>query len=178
MLSIGTMYKFRKNVYAYVHYNWWGLKFVDQPSGVNEFKIDTKLKEKIKEWGSTFLSYLIFNYNTLYKKKNYLEEPDEVLYSTNAYKMDNDHFLEYFNLRLEQVDDEKAIINKRSVYSDFKCWYKEYHEGGNKLPRSEQLYRFLDEVLGKSTRNGWKNVIFRTEEGEDDDDEEKNDLDI
>ena len=32
MLSIGTMYKFRKNVYAYVHYNWWGLKFVDQPS--------------------------------------------------------------------------------------------------------------------------------------------------
>ena len=152
-------------------------KFVDQPSGVNEFKIDTKLKEKIKEWGSTFLSYLIFNYNTLYKKKNYLEEPDEVLYSTNAYKMDNDHFLEYFNLRLEQVDDEKAIINKRSVYSDFKCWYKEYHEGGNKLPRSEQLYRFLDEVLGKSNRNGWKNVAFRIEEG-DDDEEEKNDLDI
>ena len=32
MLSIGTMYKFRKNVYANVHYNLWGLKFVDQPS--------------------------------------------------------------------------------------------------------------------------------------------------
>ena len=32
MLSIGTMYKFRKNVYANVHYNWWGLKFADQPS--------------------------------------------------------------------------------------------------------------------------------------------------
>jgi len=32
MLSIGTMYKFRKNVYANIHYNWWGLKFVDQPS--------------------------------------------------------------------------------------------------------------------------------------------------
>ena len=32
MLSIGTMYKFRKNVYANLHYNWWGLKFVDQPS--------------------------------------------------------------------------------------------------------------------------------------------------
>ena len=32
MLSIGTMYKFRKNVYANVHYNWWGLKFVDQTS--------------------------------------------------------------------------------------------------------------------------------------------------
>ena len=32
ILSIGTMYKFRKNVYANLHYNWWGLKFVDQPS--------------------------------------------------------------------------------------------------------------------------------------------------
>ena len=32
MLSIGTMYKFRKNIYANVHYNWWGLKFVDQPN--------------------------------------------------------------------------------------------------------------------------------------------------
>ena len=32
MHSIGTMYKFRKNVYANVQYNWWGLKFVDQPS--------------------------------------------------------------------------------------------------------------------------------------------------
>ena len=32
MLSIGTMYKFRKNIYANVHYNWWGLKFIDQPS--------------------------------------------------------------------------------------------------------------------------------------------------
>ena len=32
MLSIGTMYKFGKNVYANIHYNWWGLKFVDQPS--------------------------------------------------------------------------------------------------------------------------------------------------
>tara|TARA_B100001093_G_scaffold76751_1_gene67660 strand:+ start:7440 stop:9182 length:1743 start_codon:yes stop_codon:yes gene_type:complete len=32
MLSIGTMYKFRKNIYANIHYNWWGLKLVDQPS--------------------------------------------------------------------------------------------------------------------------------------------------
>jgi P4 family phage/plasmid primase-like protien len=154
-----------------------GSKFVDQPNGKNEFKIDTRLKEKIQEWGGMFLAYLVFIYNTMYKKKNYLEEPDEVLYSTNAYKMDNDHFLEYFNTKLEQVDDDKAIISKRSVYSDFKAWFKEYHEG-NKLPRSEQLYRFLDDVLGKCNRSGWKNVIFRTEEGDDSDEEEKNDLDV
>ena len=30
MLSIGTLYKFRKNVYANIHYSWWGQKFIDQ----------------------------------------------------------------------------------------------------------------------------------------------------
>ncbi len=32
MLSIGTLYKFRKNVYANIHYNWWGQKFINQSS--------------------------------------------------------------------------------------------------------------------------------------------------
>ena len=152
-------------------------KFVDSPEGPNEFKIDTRLKEKINEWGPMFLSYLIYIYNTMYKKTTYLVEPDEVLYSTNAYKMDNDHFLEYFNTKLEQVEDPKAIISKRSVYTDFKSWFKEYHEG-NKLPRSEQLYRFLDDIVGKSNKSGWKNVIFKTEEGDESDNEGVNDLDV
>ena len=31
MLSCGILYKFRKNVYANINYNWWGSKFTDQP---------------------------------------------------------------------------------------------------------------------------------------------------
>ena len=31
MLSLGMLYKFRKNVYANINYNWWGTKFTDQP---------------------------------------------------------------------------------------------------------------------------------------------------
>ena len=113
----------------------------------------------------------------MYKKSTYLEEPDDVKYSTNTYMKDNDHFLEYFETKLEVVEDPKSVISKKSVYSDFKAWFKEYHEG-NKLPRSEQLYRFLDDVLGKSNRSGWKNVTFRAEEGDDSDEEGTNDLDI
>jgi hypothetical protein len=30
MLSCGLLYKFRKNVYANINYNWWGSKFTDQ----------------------------------------------------------------------------------------------------------------------------------------------------
>jgi hypothetical protein len=31
LLSFGMLYKFRKNVYANINYNWWGTKFTDQP---------------------------------------------------------------------------------------------------------------------------------------------------
>ena len=30
ILSCGMLYKFRKNVYANINYNWWGSKFTDQ----------------------------------------------------------------------------------------------------------------------------------------------------
>ena len=40
-------------------------KFVDSPEAPNEFKIDTRLKEKINEWGPMFLSYLVYIYNTM-----------------------------------------------------------------------------------------------------------------
>ena len=30
MLSFGMLYKFRENVYANLHYNWWGLEFTEQ----------------------------------------------------------------------------------------------------------------------------------------------------
>lgn len=154
-----------------------GSKFCDKPNGPNEFIIDTRLKEKIQEWGPAFLSYLIYIYNTKYKHIEYLEEPNEVLYSTNAYKADNDHFQEYFNTKLEIVDDPKSILNKRNVYSDFKAWFKDCHEG-KKLPRGEQLYQFLDEACGPHTKYGWKNIVFKAEEGCNEIDEEKNDLDM
>jgi len=151
-------------------------RFCNDPKEPNEFKIDTRLKEKIKEWGAYFLGYLIHIYNSQYKKSEYLVEPEAVKYSTNAYQADNDHFLDYFETRIEVVDDPKSIISKKNLYSDFKIWFKEYHEG-NKLPRCEQLSRFLDEQLGKGTTRGWKNITFKNEEL-DDEDGPSNDLDI
>ena len=31
IFSFGTLYKFRENVYANIQYNWWGMKFSNQP---------------------------------------------------------------------------------------------------------------------------------------------------
>ena len=75
------------------------------------------------------------------------------------------------------LKDPKSIITKKAIYSDFKVWFKEYHEG-NKLPRCEQLYRFVDEQIGKGTTRGWKNVVFKNEDVDEDYDAPVNDLDI
>lgn len=151
-------------------------KFVDNPKASNEFKIDTKLKQKIQDWGDIFLGYLIHIYNTEYITQSTLYEPPEVKYATNIYKMENDHFTEYYKERIEYVKNPKSVIDKKTLYCDFKQWFKEQHEG-DKLPKSTQLYRFMDELVGKSQNSKWKNIMFKNNEESEDEDEETNDLD-
>lgn len=149
-----------------------GSKFVEKPEKPNEFKIDKTLKSKLPEWAPVFMGFLINNYIKTYKVKG-LIEPEEVKYSTNSYKMDNDHFFEFLNERLEVVDDKKAVISKRTMWQEFKAWFKDTHEG-KKLPLLTELNRFLTKSIGDATGKGWTNVVFRNEEGdlsEDDDDD-------
>jgi P4 family phage/plasmid primase-like protien len=156
-----------------------GSKFINEPVADNEFKIDTRLKEKIKEWGPYFLAYLIHIYNSVYKKSSYLVAPEAIIASTNSYQADNDYFLDYFDTRIEMNDDPKSIISKTAAVADFKAWFKQVHEG-NKLPRNDLLGKFLDEQLGKQSTKGWKKVAFRNDivDSTNDEEEEKNDLDI
>lgn len=158
-------------------------KFVQNPvpENENEFRIDVKLKEKINSWGGHFMGYLIHIYLTKYNKcENGLEEPTEVLYSTNAYKKDSDHFLEYFENRFEPTEDGKGYVKRQDIITDFKAWHRDFHSN-EKTPRPEALYKFLNEQVGKETQKGWRGIRFQEiishqEEGEDDE-EEVNDLD-
>lgn len=149
-------------------------KFVENPTKPNEFKIDKTLKAKLPEWAPLFMGYMINVYINDYKK-NGLKEPDEVKYSTNSYKMDNDHFFEFLNERIEIVDDKKAIISKRTMWQEFKAWFKDTHEG-KKLPLLTELNRFLTKSIGDASNKGWTKVIFKTEENDLSEDEE-DDLD-
>ena len=94
-------------------------KFTDNPTKPNEFKIDNTLKNKIEPWGTTFISYLIHIYNTEYKLLNYLVDPDEVMTSTNQYKMENDFYTEYINNRIVITNNSKNIIHSDIIYEDF-----------------------------------------------------------
>lgn len=134
-------------------------KFVETPEKSNEYLIDNTLKQKIKEWAPMFISYLIYLYVNEYKKLAYLSEPDAVKYSTNSYKMENDHFTEFFNNRIEVTANKKDSISVKTMYENFKEWFKLSHEGG-RIPVHSELNKFLNEKIGEPKYQKWKGYKF------------------
>ena len=157
-----------------------GSKFVDSPKKSNEFLIDNMLKQKIQEWGSIFSSYLIYLYVTEYKKLSTLKVPEDVKMSTNMYIMENDHFTEFFINKLEFTENKKDTISIKTMYEEFKLWFKDYHEGAN-LPKQSELNKFLTEKIGEAKSGKWKFYKIKvnpTKDKEEDDDDDDNDDDI
>jgi phage/plasmid-associated DNA primase len=157
-----------------------GSKFVERPQKPNEHLIDASLKDKIKDWAPLFVSYLIHLYVTEYKKIPYLSEPDAVKISTESYKMENDHFTEYFINRVVYTGDKKDTISMKAIYEDFKAWFKSSHEGV-KVSNQVDLNKFLFEKIGDPKKTRWRGYKFNGEEEEplsDDDEDIKNALDI
>ena len=151
-----------------------GSKFVEKPTKSNEFLIDNNLKEKIKDWGPLFASYLIHLYTSEYKKLSYLSEPDAVKISTESYKMENDHFTEFFINRIQYTGNKKDTISIKTMYDEFKLWFKGIHEG-IKLSSQVDLNKFLYEKIGEPKANKWKGYTFNSYQSDDSDNDDDDD---
>lgn len=156
-------------------------KFTENPTKTNEFLIDNTLKQKIKEWAPLFASYMIHLYVTEYKKMSYLTEPDEVKYSTESYKAENDHYAEYFINRIIITNKKSDSILVKDMYDDFKSWFKGSRDGG-RVPAQVELNKYLYERIGEPKSNKWRGYIFNNNDDinksdSDDENEEKSALD-
>ena len=135
-------------------------KFTDNPSKINEFKIDTMLKQKIEMWAPAFASYLIHIYMTEYKNKTYLSDPEEVMACTNQYKMENDFYTEYIGDRIVVTTNNKDIIGYDTMWEDFKVWYKNAYESKS-LPRKPEFTKMITKQLGgNASKKRYENVQF------------------
>jgi len=121
-------------------------KFTDKPTKPNEFMIDTLLKQKIEMWAPTFLSYLIHVYNTEYKNKSYLTDPEEVMASTKQYKMENDPITDYIVARIQVTGNPKNILYHESIWEDFKVWFASEHPR-DKLPKKPEILKVIAKQL-------------------------------
>jgi P4 family phage/plasmid primase-like protien len=136
-----------------------GSKFTDNPTKPNEFKINTSLKQDIQKWTTTFLSYLIYIYETEYKGTNYLKEPDEVMASTNQYKMENDFYTEYYMDRINFTNEPKNRITREALYGDFKSWYKTNYEG-KPMPKKPEFEKSINKIIGEPGKIYYQKIIF------------------
>nr|QFG74308.1 MAG: D5 N terminal like protein [Megaviridae environmental sample] len=147
-------------------------KFVDSPTKSNEFKIDTKLKNKIKNWAPAFASYLIHIYNTEYNVPNKSSEPEEVKISTGKYRQNQDIIREFFDNCLEKTSDENDKLKKTEISKMFNEWFKSDYDGITK-PKRSKIWDFLEEELEqKYTQSGYKFIKFKNTTDSDVDSEE------
>ena len=136
-------------------------KFTDNPVHPNQFKINTSLKHDIKKWAPYLLSYLLHIYESKYKGINYLSEPEEVLASTNQYKMDNDYYTEYVNDKITFTQDTKDTISRENLYNDFRKWYVATGYDTKIVPKKLEFEKTINKLIGEPHRGkGYIKVVF------------------
>ena len=132
-------------------------KFTDKPDKTKpyQFPIDNKLKNKIEKWAPAFVSYLIHIYNTSYKKMDTLQDPDEVMTSTNHFKMGNDYYTEFISDRINRDVDEKETVETDHIWRSFKKWYNNSYPN-KALPKRTEFTKNINKMLGEPVNKEYK----------------------
>lgn len=121
-------------------------RFCDNPVKKNEFKIDTSLKYKLKEWKPYFMSILIYWYNkSLYEG---MEEPDDIRIATDKYKGDNDKFTEFFSTCIEETENKNSFETIKDIYNIFIGWWNNNYPS-TKLPDMREFKRSIKLKYGE-----------------------------
>lgn len=138
-----------------------------KPGKKYQFPIDYDLSTKLEMWPEAFMNILIQAYGDFIE--NGLEEPQEVLKNTAAYKEESDCMLQFINECLEESLKDKIKVDE--TYNVFKEWYKN-SGNSNKLPNKKDFKTNVSNVFGNpDNKNFWRGVTF-VNQNEDDDDEE------
>ena len=138
-------------------------KFCENPIKDNEFRIDSTIKTKIKNWRPYFMSILL-HYYKIYEEEirenGAIQEPEEVKIATSKYKADNDRFNEYI---IENIkEDPNNFETLRIIYNNFMRWWSANY-ANNKTPDIKELRKSLKIKYGNeitSIINGITQIGF------------------
>lgn len=122
-------------------------KFVDNPVAENEFKKDPELSNKLKVWGETFMSMLIYYYK-IYKQEGVIP-PKEVTKYTDEFQKDCDTYSDFITERLIRVSNNNFTTTISEVCREFKMWHTESNISSRLLSR-KQLVQYLIKKFGKT----------------------------
>jgi P4 family phage/plasmid primase-like protien len=131
-------------------------KFVQEPSGPNQFKMDITIEQKVKSesWGRAFLAYLIHVY-----KENAGQEivpPDVVLEYTSEYREENDAITKFVRECTRKIEENEVVVavRRETLTDSFKQWWESNR--GTRDWKIQEMMKTIEQVYGKYTRGGWK----------------------
>lgn len=134
------------------------MKFTDNPNPdkPNEKMADETIFDKIPNWKSYFMAWLM----NIYKTSNDNPVPHEVVKASREYEVSENSVMDYISTNIEKrVGDSVSIT---VLYNRFTKWYKEQNRQLVFIPKKNDVVKIMNEKFGEATgtRNAWENVGF------------------
>jgi len=84
---------------------------------------------------------------------------DVVMSASNKYRKGQDNIAAFVSERIIKTGKSEDKITKRGLTEDFKIWFSQ-ENSGRKIPKSQELYDYLDKKFGQHTQKGWIGISF------------------
>jgi putative DNA primase/helicase len=123
---------------------------------------DPELKEKFPYLAPVFASMLV---SKAFETDGIVKDCQTVINASKKYRNNQDYISCYIASRIEIIHDKTLKIGKVGLINDFKLWYQQEY-GMKKLPKSQELYDYMDKKFGSSPKGGWYGVKFIQQEEE------------
>ena len=152
-------------------------KFVDKIDNTNkeepfQFLKDYTLEDKIRETKlvETFASMIV---DYAFKNDGKVKDCDIVLQSSKNYEKQENDIEAFIDNRIIKL--EGGTLGKQNILDEYKAWFEEEQKSGKKS-KPDELYNVLTKKFGAPRRGKYKNITFKVEEDDYDEDEYENEM--
>ena len=122
-----------------------------------QYKIDKNIDERFDEWAPVFMSMLV---NKSFEAQGNVNDCKIVMASSDMYREGQDYLAEFVKEKIRKKPGSK--IKKSEVAEEFKQWYTTNY--GRTVPRTRELYDFMELRYGKYRSGGWSNIMILYDE--------------
>ncbi len=129
----------------------WTSSFVEEPDPKipNQFLKTENFGNIKKDWRQP-LMWLLLNVYYIDFIENGLNEPKEVIESTQEYNINSDVYKQFLNDQYEITNEKTDTIKITELYRDFKLWIKMNNSNAGKEPNKNE---FIEQINTKGIQN-------------------------
>ena len=125
------------------------------------FPIDGSISQKVGSMLAPLAWYLINRCKNLNRSQNRINVPEKVLAATNAYRQDNNVYLQFVNAYVEKLDiASPESCSMTQMYNQFQIWFR-HSQPNDQMPAPNIVKQRVNSILKISDRfdgTRWRGV--------------------